>query len=243
MSDADEKLSPYPFTPETLPPHQARVLTAEQRLALPDFEIQHGHPGKGFITLQTPDEGRFTLFPERMNGDDPMTEVRYYVPRSNVSQVDRSQMTPLEAEMRFGAISGYEVGCVWSQEKAIELFDYARRHAFEASLEEQLLAAGFEPQATEGLFRKDIGRDSFSVALKPECVALMFEPRNQPYWHNLFVLHTHRPWYDETAVSPVLWPDTFSDPKRTLTGMAVRMTEIWSPDLLPKAKKGRKPKA
>lgn len=75
----NEKLFPYPFTVDTLPPHRAREMTQAQRDALPAFELRPDFPGKGFLSLGTPDEGRFVLYPERMNGDDPMTEVKFYV--------------------------------------------------------------------------------------------------------------------------------------------------------------------
>ena len=241
----NEKLFPYPFTVDTLPPHRAREMTQAQRDALPAFELRPDFPGKGFLSLGTPDEGRFVLYPERMNGDDPMTEVKFYVHGGEDVRnlTERKTMSPQDSDLSFRAFSGYEVGTVWSQAKAVELLDHARRHAFEASAEEQLLAAGFEAQQTPGVYRKPAGRDSFSFILKPESTWLMFEPRNKTYWHNLFILKTHEPWYSDKGVSPILWPDTFNDPSKTLAGLAVHMTEIWSPDLLPgrSAKRRAKP--
>lgn len=236
MSENDtEKLFPYPFTVDTLPPHKARTMTQAERDALPALEVQPNVPGKGFVSLNTPDEGRFVLYPERMNGDDPMTEVKFYVHGGQDIRnlTERKNMSPQDGDLSFRAFSGYEVGTVWSQAKAIELLDFARRHAFEASPEEQLLAAGFNAEQTPGVYRKPLGRDSFSVFLKPECTWVMFEPRNKTYWHNLFIFKTHEPWHSEKGVSPILWPDTFSDPSKALAGMAVHMTEIWTPDLLP----------
>ena len=241
----NKKLFPYPFTVDTLPPHRAREMTQAQRDALPAFELRPDFPGKGFLSLGTRDEGRFVLYPERMSGDDPMTEVKFYVHGGEDVRnlTERKTMSPQDSDLSFRAFSGYEVGTVWSQAKAVELLDHARRHVFEASAEEQLLAAGFEAQQTPGVYRKPAGRDSFSVILKPESTWLMFEPRNKTYWHNLFILKTHEPWHSEKGVSPILWPDTFNDPSKTLAGMAVHMTEIWSPDLLPgrSAKRRAKP--
>ena len=84
----NEKLFPYPFTVDTLPPHRARQLTQAQRDALQAVELRPDFPGKGFLSLGTPDEGRFVLYPERMNANSPQCSCRcrsLHVPASNGS--------------------------------------------------------------------------------------------------------------------------------------------------------------
>ena len=240
MSDSSEldeskKQFPYPFTLETLPPHPARALTSAEREALPRLVGKKDHPGPGFLELTGDNEGKLMLFPERMNGDDPMTEVRYYPHKGQDidTYLNRTNLPDPEADVAFRAFSGSEMGTVWSHALAVELFDFARRHTFDASPEEQLLAAGFEAEETPGVYRRPLDKaGDFAVFLKGKGAWLMFEPRNKTYWHNLLILNTHSVWHSGEGVSPVLWPDTVNNPTNAIVGMAVKMAELWHPGLI-----------
>lgn len=242
-----DKEFPYPYTLDNLPGHVARVISDSERKNLPDFEIRKDHPGKGFITLGTQDEGTYSLYPEQMNGDDPMVQIKYRPHRGldqeNIKAMSDDTLSSQEKDRRFRLFSGSELGSIWSQEKAVELLDFVRRNHFDLSGEQQLVKAGFEEQETKGVWRKAHGKDSYCVILKPGTVWLMFEPHNKTHWHNLMILNSYEAWYSGKGISPLDWPDTINDVERGLVGMAVHMTEIWSPELLPGKKKKRAPKA
>ena len=241
----------HPFSLTTLPNHRALTLTPAERAALPKLEILRDVPGAGFLTLRSDIDGEWTLFPERTDRDrDPTVELRYRLP--GVPMLDRGKddgLDPVESMRRFSQFGGNELGRVWSQAKAIELIELARRTSFEGSPEEQLARAGFTRPSEEGpVYDKRAPGGHYSISLNPTGVWLRYEPSRKNYWHNLLILHTASEWgngrEEPERFSPLFWPPTMEDPLRALTGLAVAMTEIWTPELLRKPKpKARGPKA
>ena len=236
---------PHPFTPDTLPSHRARVLSDDDRVALPVHHRQYDYPADGFITLSAPGEGSFTLYPEQMNGRDPMCQINYRQDRGEVTEdglFDRTVST-IEQGRRHQMLSGAEIGTVWSQEKAIELLDFARRQTFEGSPQSLLEKAGFTQNDPDSkAYYKDLKKGCLTVFLKGHGVWLIYDPPKGSHWHNLAILNTHQPWADGQHCSPIYWPDTVADPYRAAVGMALHMAEIWTPDLIANAKTTRKPK-
>ena len=236
---------PHPFTADTLPAHRARTLTAEEREALPTFYRQDNVPGNGFITLSAPGEGSFTLYPERMNGKDPMCQINYRQDMGEVTEdglFDKT-VSAIERGRRHQMLSGAEIGTVWSQEKAIELLDFSRRHAFEGSTESLLEQSGFtQKHPDKKFYHKRLGKGGLTMFLKDHGVWLIYDPPNASHWHNLAIFNTHRPWADGEHCSPIYWPPTVADPYRASVGMGLRMAEIWTPDLIKSYKNTKTPK-
>ena len=236
---------PHPFKIGEFPAHQAQALTDAQRSALPAFERQDGIPGVGFVTLTAPGEGRYTLFPERMNGDDPMTEVRYQLDPGTLTPQELSDRTvsAIEQERRMQMRRGVEIARVWSHDKAVDLLDFARRNAFDAPIEDQIVQAGFAKDSPDSPgYKKHTNGGSFSFYLQDECTLLAFDPTNKPYRHNLVLVNHYMPWADGEHCSPIYWPSTMADPYRAAVGMALRMAEIWTPDLIAEERATRKAK-
>lgn len=236
-SNESKKQFPYPFTLETLPPHQARTMTQAERDALPPFTVYKDDPGPGFLTVTGDREGKLLMFPKQGRS----TELRYYP--HNGQDIDaylaRENLPDPEADVAFRAFSGCDLGMVWSQNLALDLFDFARRNSFEASPEEQLLAAGFVAQETPGAYSLSLGSmGDFDFYLKETGGWLIFQRPGVSSWTNLLSLNTHSIWHNNQGRSPVLWPDTIQNPINAIVGMAVQTTKLWHP-LLPYEPKQR----
>lgn len=241
---------PHPFTSNTLPAHKTAGLTLEQRKALPDMVVQKDKPAQGFVTLDQFDsnqQGKFLLYPERMNGDDPMTEIKFTLGLGDLNFKDvmnatkDDTLTPEEVARRWQMLSGVEMGSVWSQELAIELLGLLREEVFDEDTSTQLTNAGFASGNVSNLYRKTEGKGDFLLRVGDTGCWLMYHPKNQDYWHNILILHSKTQWQDGNHFSPIFWPDTVVDPQKAIAGLAVRASQMWSPQFLPQARDKRKP--
>lgn len=232
------------FKINELPVHRGQALTAEQMRALGPITVQENSPAEGFVTLLLPQEGSYTLYPEHMNGDDPMCQIK-----SRVGVLDMKQafaMGTLEdpdAEARrWQVISGADLGSVWSQRMAIDLLTALHDRPFDLTVEGQLADAGFvQSNGNPEVWYKTTNSGSFSYFDKPECGWLTFEKRNARHWHNLVLLNYFTAWQDGEHAFPIYWPSTVADPRRAAAGLAVLATQLWTPDLLPQRGRKRAP--
>ena len=233
----------HAYTIEGLPPHRSLNLSVEQRRALAPLEVKKDVPGKGFATLTAPDGGSYTLYPERMNGDDPMCEIKIRMSGMTMEEAFTlgKQEDPEVEARRLQAISGGDLGSVWSQQLAIALLQATRSHNFDLLPETQLMEHGFS-QTREGgkVWRKTVKGGFFTFLNKEETAWLMFEKNGKDYWHNLAILSYYQAWQDGVHAHPIFWPETVSDPRRAAVGLAMLAQELWTPDLVPKAGSRRK---
>jgi hypothetical protein len=131
---------------------------------------------------------------------------------------------------------------VWGQDFARHLLEHARTHAYAAPIEQQLAEAGFAEQGMAGMYRKDVGNDTFAINVSKTGVWLIFEPENETYWHNLAIFHHAQAWQDGDHYSPIFWPNTVEDPMRAMVGMALEMTRAWKPEMIAQRKTERRAK-
>lgn len=223
-----------PVPANALPAHQARPMDPKERAGLPSLSRRPDVPGKGFLTLEGNEAGRWVLPPERMNGDDPMTEIRYY---PFVPKLDKEGWARMSEEARrqwSRDLSGSELGTAWSQELAVALIERARRDAGDVPVEQRMAQVGFtvrnrvgEGNAQTTVYERKGPGGFFSCFVNEQRVWLTFQQEGKTCWHNLFILRRADEVHSGEGFLPVRWPGEVADPMRAMAAMVEVAVAHW----------------